>query len=157
MREFEELLAEHPFFQGLSPQHLHMVANCAAEDSFDAGSYIFREGEQAERFYVLRKGKVALEALAAPRGPLTVETIEAGEALGWSWFFPPYRWQFSARVLEPTQALIMDGVCLRTKCEEDPEFGYTFLKRLTQIVMHRLQATRLQLLDIYAIPTRGGR
>ncbi len=157
MKTFEELLREHPFFQGLTPQHLHMISNCAAEDSFEAGTYIFREGEHAERFYALTQGKVALEAHAAPRGPVTIETIEAGEALGWSWFFPPYRWQFSARAIEPTKAIILDGVCLRTKCQEDTEFGYAFLQRLVQIVVHRLQATRLQLLDIYAAPMRGGR
>jgi CRP/FNR family transcriptional regulator, cyclic AMP receptor protein len=157
MRTFEELLEEHPFFQGLTPQHLHIVGNCAAEDSYEPGSYIFREGEHAEHFYAIRKGKVALEIVAPPRGPATIETTEAGEALGWSWFFPPYRWRFSARVVEPTQALVLDGVCLRAKCEEDPEVGYEFLKRLAQIVVHRLQMTRLQLLDIYAVPARGRR
>ncbi len=152
MRTFEELLAEHPFFQGLAPQHLHMLGNCATEESFEPGSYILREGEHAERFYAIRKGKVALEAVAAPHGPITIEILEAGEALGWSWFFPPYRWQFNARVVEPTQAIVIDGVCLRAKCEEDSKFGYEFLKRLAQTVVHRLQATRRQLRDLDAGP-----
>ena len=152
MKTFEELLAEHPFFQGLAPQHLHIIGNCATEESFEPGSYILREGEHAERFYAIRKGTVTLEAVAAPHGPITIETLEAGAALGWSWFFPPYRWQFNARVVEPTQAIVIDGVSLRAKCEEDSQFGYEFLKRLAQIVVHRLQATRRQLRDLDAGP-----
>jgi CRP/FNR family cyclic AMP-dependent transcriptional regulator len=98
-----------------------------------------------------------LEAFAAQRGPITIETIEAGEVLGWSWLFPPYRWHFSARVVEPTRAIALDGVCLRSKGEADHDLGYELVKRVAQIMMQRLQATRLQLLDVYGVPTRGVR
>ena len=149
MQTLESVLAEHPFFAGLEPKYLQFITGCASNVRFDAGTYIFREGVPASYFYILRHGKVALETFAAQRGPIIIETIEAGEVLGWSWLFPPYRWHFSARVVEPTRAIALDGACLRTKGEEDHELGYQLVKRVAQIMMQRLQATRLQLLDVY--------
>ncbi len=156
MQTLEAILAVHPFFEGLEPKYLQFITGCASNVRFDAGAYIFREGEAASHFYIIRQGKVALETFAAQRGPITIETIEAGEVLGWSWLFPPYRWHFGARVVEPTRAIALDGVCLRTKGEADHDLGYELVKRVAQIMMQRLQATRLQLLDVYGVRTRGG-
>jgi CRP-like cAMP-binding protein len=77
--------------------------------------------------------------------------LAAGEVLGWSWLIPPYHWKFDARAIEQTRALALDGKCLRTKCEEDHDLGYELLKRFAQIMEERLQATRLQLLDVYGL------
>lgn len=156
MQTLEPILAKHPFFAGLEPKYLQLITGCASNVRFEAGTYIFREGEAASHFYIIRQGKVALETFAASRGPITIETIEAGEVLGWSWLFPPYRWHFDARVVEPTRAIVLDGVCLRTKGEIDHDLGYELVKRVAQIMMQRLQATRLQLLDVYGVRTRGG-
>ncbi len=150
MHTLELILAEHAFFKGLEPRYMQLITGCASNVRFDARTYIFREGEAAERFYLIREGKVALETFAAERGPIIIETVEAGEVLGWSWLFPPYQWHFSARVVEPTLAIALDGVCLRNKCEEDHDLGYQLVKRVAQIMMQRLQATRLQLLDVYS-------
>lgn len=151
MQTLESILVEHPFFKGLQPQYLQLITGCASNVRFNAGTYMLREGEQAAQFYVIRHGKVALEVFAAQRGPITIETIEAGEVLGWSWLFPPYRWHFSARVVEPVRAIALDGICLRTKGEEDHDLGYELMKRVAHIMMERLQATRLQLLDLYGV------
>jgi CRP/FNR family transcriptional regulator, cyclic AMP receptor protein len=113
MKPLESMLTEHPFFQGVALHHVHMISHGASEDTFREQGYIFSEGEKAGKFYAIYKGKVALEAFAAQRGPITIETLAGGEVLGWSWLFPPYRWQFSARVVEPTQVIVMDGVYLR--------------------------------------------
>ncbi len=155
MQTLESILVGHPFFQGLQPQYLQLITGCASNVRFNARTYIFREGEEASQFYILRHGKVALEIFAAQRGPITIETIEAGEVLGWSWLFPPYRWHFSARVVEPVRAIALDGTCLRTKGEEDHDLGYELMKRVAQIMMERLQATRVQLLDVYGVGARG--
>jgi len=156
MQTLEPILAEHPFFKGLKPEYLQLVSGCASNVRFEAGTYIFREGEEASQFYLIRQGKVALEIFAAQHGPITIETIEAGEVLGWSWIFPPYRWHFSGRVFEPTRAIALDGKCLRAKGETDHDLGYELMKRVAQIMMERLQATRIRLLDIYSdLP--GGR
>ncbi len=151
MQTLEPILAVHPFFKGLEPQYLKLITGCASNVRFDAGTYIFREGEPASQFFLIREGKVALEIHGAQRGPITIETIETGEVLGWSWLFPPYRWHFSGRAIEPTRAIALDGVCLRTKAEEDPRLGYELMKRVAQIMMERLQATRMQVLDVYNV------
>jgi CRP/FNR family transcriptional regulator, cyclic AMP receptor protein len=149
METLERILAEHPFFKELETHYLQLVIGCASNVRFNAGEFIFREGEDANEFYLIRHGKVALEIFAPPRGSVTVQTIGEGEILGFSWLIPPYRWRFDARALELTRAIALDGKCLRTKCEEDRDLGYEFLKRFAHIVEQRLQATRLQLLDLY--------
>ena len=146
MKTIEAMLAEHPLFQELEPRHLHMVASSATEDRFEAQEYLFSEGEKARKWYIICKGKVALETGAPPHGPRTIETIEEGDVLGWSWLLPPYHWSFSARVLEPTQVIVLNGVHLREQCEADHDFGYELLKRVAQGIVQRLEALRMQLL-----------
>jgi CRP/FNR family transcriptional regulator, cyclic AMP receptor protein len=150
MQTLEPILAEHPFFKGLKPEYLQLVTGCASNVRFDTGEYIFHEGEEATRFYLIRQGKVALELFAAQHGLITIETIEAGEVLGWSWLFPPYRWHFSGRVFEPTRAIALDGKCLREKGEADKDLGYELMVRVAQIMLERLNATRIRLLDMYS-------
>ena len=149
IKTIESLLKEHPFFKGIAPRYLKTIVGCAANVRFDAGRFIFHEGEEAKKFYIIRKGRVALEISAVGHGIITIQTLGEGEVLGWSWLFPPYRWFSNARVIEPTIAIVLDGKCLRKKCEDDYNLGYDLMKRFVQIVIQRLQATRLQLLDIY--------
>jgi CRP/FNR family cyclic AMP-dependent transcriptional regulator len=146
---FERVLAEHPFFRELPPAHLATVVGCAANVTFEAGEFVFREGDQADRFFVIREGKVAVEVFAPGRGAITIESIDGGEVLGWSWLFPPYRTHFDARALTHVRALALDGTCLRGKCEENTDLGYQFMRRFNQLVVERLEATRMQLLDLY--------
>lgn len=149
MENLETILSEHPFLQGLAPEHMHLIVGCASNVRFEAGHYLFREGDQADKFYFIRQGKVAVEIRAPGKGPLVIQTLGEGEVLGWSWLIPPYEWHFDARAVELTRAFALDGKCLRMKCEEDHHLGYELLKRFTDIIEQRLQATRLQLLDVY--------
>ncbi len=148
METLEPILREHPFFKGLEPSHLALIVGCAANVVFRAGEVIFRDGEEANLFYLIRHGRLALE-LASERGPFTMLTVGDGEILGWSWIIPPYHWHFSARAVEDTRAITLDGKCLRAKCEEDHHLGYELLKRFAHILEDRLRATQLQLLDVY--------
>ena len=149
METLEPILTEHPFLKGLEPHYLKLVVGCASNVRFKAGQYLFREGEEAERFYMIRQGKVALEIHAAKGGSIILQTIGEDEVLGWSWLVPPYHYRFQARAVEPTRAIALDGRCLRTKSEEDHGLGYELLKRFCHIIVERLDATRLQLLDVY--------
>jgi CRP-like cAMP-binding protein len=150
MRTLETVLGEHPFFTGLEQRYLRIIVGCASNVVFEKGQVIFREGEEADRFYLIRQGRVALEVHAAGIGTITIQTLDAGDILGWSWLVPPYRWHFDARAVETTRAIALDGDCLRRKCEEDHDLGYELLKRFAEIITQRLQATRLQLLDVYS-------
>lgn len=145
----ESLLAKHEFLQGMDPEHLAFVAGCGSNVRYDAGEYIYREGEPADQFLLIRHGKVSLEIFVPGRGPLVIETIAEGDVLGWSWLFPPYRRRFDARALEVTRAISLDGACLRAKCDEDHDLGYDIVMRFSQVVIQRLQATRMRLTDMY--------
>lgn len=149
IRGLETLLAEHPFFEGLRPEHVSFIAGCGTNVTFQAGEYVFREAEPADHFYIIRHGRVQLEIYLPERGSLVVETVGEGDVLGWSWLFPPYRWSLDARAVELTRAVALDGACLRGKCDDDHHLGYELMKRFAPIISKRLRATRLQLLDIY--------
>ena len=148
-RPLEEVLSDVPFLDGMSPERLALLAGCASNVHFDAGDLIFQEGDRADTFYIVRHGSVAIELNAPARNPMTVETIEGGDVLGWSWLFPPYRTHFDARALSSVRATGFDGACLRGKCDDDPALGYDLMKRFAQVFTERLQWTRLRLLDIY--------
>ncbi len=149
MESLEQTLAESPFLKGLQPHHLELITGCASNVRFEGGQYLFHEGEEAEKFFILRHGRVAIEVYTPDRGPITIQTIEEGDVLGWSWLVPPYQWRFDAKATELVRAIALDGKCLRTKCEQDHDLGYDLLKRFSHIIEQRLEATRLQLLDLY--------
>ncbi len=151
METLERIIAEHPFFAGLESYYMALVVGCASNIRFAPGAYIFKEGGEANEFYLIRTGKVALEVFAPPHKPIIVATLGEGEILGWSWLLPPYQWKFHAHAVESTRAIALDGKCLRTKCEQNHDLGYEFLKRFAQIIERRLEATRLQLLDVYGV------
>jgi len=153
METLEPILAEHSFLKDLEPRHLKLIVGCASNVRFNADEYLFREGEEANQFYMIRQGKVAVE-IPVKRGSIIIQTLGEGEVLGWSWLMPPFRWRFEARAMEPTRAIALDGKCLRTKSEEDHDLGYELLKRFSTIIIERLDAIRLQLLDVYSVRPR---
>jgi CRP/FNR family cyclic AMP-dependent transcriptional regulator len=150
MESLEAIIAGHSFFSDLEDRYVQSLTGCAANVRFDAGTYLFRESEPANHFYLIRAGRAAIEIAAPPRKPIIVQTLGAGEILGWSWLVPPYEWRFHARAVELVRAIALDGRCLRARCEENHDLGYELLKRFSQVITHRLEATRLQLLDVYA-------
>jgi CRP-like cAMP-binding protein len=149
METIEAILQDVPLFEGLTAAELELIAGCGSNVRFREGELLFRDGDEADSFLVLRHGSVALETFVPARGPVTIETLEAGEVLGWSWLFPPYRWHFDARATTLVRATSFDGACLRGKCEGDPKLGYDLMSRFAQILIERLQWTRLRLLDVY--------
>jgi len=149
MRTIEDLVAGTPSLASLPAEHRATIAGCAGNRAWTAGEYIFKEGDAATTFYVIRAGAVAIETFVPGRGQMTIETLHEGELLGWSWLFPPYRMAFDARALETTHTLAFDGVCLRGKCDADPALGYDLMKLFAAVFLDRLQQTRLRLLDIY--------
>jgi len=149
MENLERILTEHPFLEGLDKKHIQLLVGCASNVIFKAGDFVFREGEPADSFYFIRHGRVLIETYVPQKGPIMIRSREEGEILGWSWLVPPYRWHFDARAVELTRAIALDGKCLREKCREDHDLGYEVMKRFALIIAERLEATRLQLMDIY--------
>jgi CRP-like cAMP-binding protein len=139
---------KHSLLDELKPHHLDELLRNAEEVEFAAGQVIFREGEPANRFYLIQSGKVVVEARSRGAAPIHIETLVAGDVLGWSWLFPGFAWHFQARALETTRAIACDGAHLLVHSEEDHDFGYELMKRVAQVVIRRLQETRKQLVQI---------
>lgn len=148
VESIESLIRKHPFLKDLSPHHYRLLADSAMQTQFRPGEVIFQQGDPANRFYLIQRGRVAVEAWAKDRGTIAIQSLGAGEVLGWSWLFPPYYWQFGARALEPTDAIFIYGTPLREECESDHELGYQLMMRVSAVMLERLQATRRQLVGL---------
>ena len=144
-RNTEARVAAHPFLIGMNQHQIKLLIDCALLTRFAADQIIFRTGETANRFYLIESGVVALEAISIDESPVLIDTVKAGDLLGWSWLFPPYRWHFDARAFEPTTAIFFYGTVLREYCERDPVLGYELFKRMSEVMIHRLQAARTSL------------
>ena len=149
MQTIDELVAESPVFEGLTNEQLELIAGCAQNTGFKAGERLFREGDPADTFYLVRKGRVSLSTHAPARGSVVIETLDPGEIVGWSWIFPPYVWHFDARAVDDVRVVSFDGACLRGKCESDHALGYELMRRFAGVMIDRLLHTRLRLLDVY--------
>lgn len=152
MKGLEPILHQHPFLAGLPEEHIALLTGCARNVRFDAGEYLFHAAEQANEFFLIRHGRVALEVHAPAHDPIVVATLGEGEIVGASWLVPPYHWMFDARAATLVRALGVNAACLREKCETDHHLGYEMFKRFAPVLVKRLQATRLQILNVY-----GGR
>jgi CRP-like cAMP-binding protein len=152
IKGLETLLETHPLFAGLSEDIRTLLAGCGQNVVFRDGDMIIREGQDADRFYLLRHGAVAVEVHLPGREPLIIDTISKGDVVGWSWMVPPYRWSFDARAIGLVRAVALDANCLRDKCEQDPKVGFEVYKRFTPLIAQRMNATRLQLIDMYGNP-----
>ena len=139
-------IGKHRFFTGFAPRFLEVIAAHAMQSRFEAGQHIFKIGDPANRFYLLQHGQVALEA-PSRNGSALIQIIRDGDVLGWSWLFEPYTWHFNARALQPTSAIFVYGTRLREVCETDHDLGYALMRRVTDLVINRLQATRRQLVN----------
>ncbi len=151
MQGLEQIIKEHPFFAGLEEGFCALVCGCAKNVRFEAGAHLFHEGEPAGQFYLLRHGCVALQLTAPGRGAVTFLTLREGEIVGVSWLIPPYRWTCDAKALELTRAIAIDASCLRQKCEADHDLGYDMMKRFMPVLVQRLDAARMQILDVYGV------
>jgi CRP-like cAMP-binding protein len=148
--KYGDVVRSHPFWRNLDARHFGVLIEWADVVHFGFGQPIFQAGATAEQFYLIHSGRVGLEMFVRGKGIVTIQTIDAGEALGWSWFFPPYRWHFDARSHLVTDALVFSAQTLRSYAEKDHDFGYELATRVAQVMLQRLQATRLKLLDFYA-------
>lgn len=145
METLESIIAAHPFIQGLSAAHVKSLGEYAMRCDFAADEIIFRQGDPANRFYLILEGTVALETRGASGTRTLIQEIGAGDVLGWSWLFPPYYWNFDARAVTPVKAVFFYGTRLRENCEVDHDLGYELMKRMAEIVIVRLQSARKRL------------
>ena len=155
-QDLTQSLHKHPFLIDMDGNLIRTLTSCASNVVFQEGTRLFHEGDEARVFFLIRSGRAALEIQAGEKGEIRIQTVGPGEVLGWSWLISPYVWHFDAVALEQVHAFSIDASCLRAKCEIDNHFGYEMLRRFSAVLERRLQATRLQLLDMYGVVMRDG-
>lgn len=139
----------HPFFNDLDPIHRKEIEKISETVKYREGDRIFHQGDPDDRFCLIQEGTVALQAYAPGRGGKTIDTAGPGDYVGWSWIVPPFRAHYDAVAVEPVVAVSIDAKALRDLCEKDHSFGYHVMNRIVKMMEHRLQGTRLLLLDLY--------
>lgn len=145
----EKSIARHPFLAGMNPRFLRRLTECAVVERFAIGQFIFRERTPAEHFYLINRGRISLETFIPGKGVISVQTLEPGDALGWSWLFPPREWQFSARVIEPCELITFGAAGLRQRADGNKAFAHELIQRIARVLLDRLQATRRRLMEFY--------
>jgi CRP/FNR family transcriptional regulator, cyclic AMP receptor protein len=143
-----EILA-HRFLLDFSPEHRDKIASGGKLCLANANTFLAREGDRADAFYLIQTGHVAIELHDPGKHAALIQSVGPGEAVGWSWIVPPYRWEFDARAVEPVRCVRFDAIWLRELCDKDAALGLALLKHLVRIMAARLTSTRLQLLDLY--------
>ncbi len=138
-------LAAHPFTADFDAAHVEALASLLGAVSLDADTFVFRHGQPADTLYLLLDGAVELASPGSGGPPIVLETLQGGDALGWSWLYPPHRWHFDARVVAPGTALTLDAVGLRRLFAEDPVLGVVVTWRVGALVVDRLQHARERL------------
>jgi CRP-like cAMP-binding protein len=154
MRPLETILIEHPFFHGLNPTFSRLIAGCGKQVRFEQGTHLYRQGDAADSFYIIRHGRVGLE-LRGAKGAVLFHTEHPGDVINAAWIVPPYRCNSDARALETTVAIALDAACLRSKCESDHDLGYELMKRFVPVLVERLMEARFQALDVYGAGQPG--
>ena len=150
MSEEFDVLIDQPFFEGMTEEQVRTVATSTRLVSFDEGGVIFVEGGPARHSYLILDGDVALTLRTQEHGSKIIQTLHRGDFVGWSWMYPPYRWNFDANVQSDVKAVQFDGPKLKKIALADPELGYAMMRRFTEVVVNRMQALRIQLLDVYS-------
>ncbi|EGG46430.1 MULTISPECIES: cyclic nucleotide-binding domain-containing protein [Streptomyces] len=143
-------MTDIPLSRAMTKEHRERLLRIAHEVAFPSGARLFEEGQPADRFWIIRTGTVVLDLRVPGRGAADVDSLGHGELLGWSWHFPPYRWHLGAEALSPVRAWQFDADTVRAACARDPEFGRAVATWVGQVVAHRLQISRIRLLDLYA-------
>ncbi len=150
MKTIEDLVRENPVFEDVDNDILELISGCGQNVAFEPGEFLFREGNSAERFFLLRGGTVALEIFVPGRGPMIFRTLQENEFAGTSWLIPPYRWKYDARATSRVHAITFDAQCMRDKSEADNRVGYALMKKFVPVLVDRLQTAQHQMLDVFS-------
>jgi len=154
MKSIADIVSEYPVFKDLDQDITDLIAGCGQNVIFEAGDYLFREGDSAERFFLLREGSVAQEMFVPGRGTVIYSTLQPGDIVGTAWLVPPYRWTYDARAVSQVRTVSFDAKCMRDKSEADNRVGYAMMKRFVPTLVEQLRVARLQSLDVYGRPGR---
>jgi CRP-like cAMP-binding protein len=141
-----EYLSAHDFFSGFSDDSLKFMCERSSTCTIHKGQILFHQGENADKFYVIHSGRIAIQMPAIMGPNLEIQTLGSHQVLGWSWLIAPYKWNFQAIAEEDSELLQFDGAALLARCEQEPTFGYELLKKFTVLMSVRLDAARRKMM-----------
>ena len=142
-----EYLSTHEFFSEFSDDDLKFLCECSSTREIKKGQILFLQGEHADKFYVVRSGRISIQMPAIMGPTLEIQAVEEDQVLGWSWLISPYQWNFQTKAEEDSELLQFDGVAILARCEEEPKFGYELLKKFAGLMSVRLNAARQKMMD----------
>ncbi len=151
METHETILTALPLFKGLKPEHIRQIASCAEVAQYEAGQFLGRAGEPADWFWVIRQGRIALETHTPGRAPVPVQTVTTDDVIGWSWLIRPHVLRFDIHALTASRTIKIDGKRLREMCTRDHELGYALIECISQVLVRRMEAMSMQLMDVYGV------
>lgn len=144
-------IKSHPFFKDFPQEVLQEVSALAGVGHFHPGQRIFRTGEAAKYFYLIKSGEVSLEIDLEGHGPIVVNNLHSGDVVGWSWLTPPFHWQFDARTVSDADLIVLDGERLLASFETNFRLSHYFHQAMLPVIAKRLQAARTRLMEFYNI------
>lgn len=147
-----EFLSAHEFFSGLSEDARIFLCECSSPCEIPKGHILFRQGEKADTFYVVRQGHISVQMPAIMGPALEIQALGKNQVLGWSWLISPYKWTFQALAEEDSVLLKFDGTAILARCEQEPKFGYELLKKFAGLMSIRLEAARQKMMDEWNPP-----
>ncbi|WP_262963849.1 Crp/Fnr family transcriptional regulator [Methylobacter psychrophilus] len=146
-QSISEYLSTHEFFSGFSDDVLKFLCECSSSCELKKGQVLFRPGENADKFYVIRHGGISMQIPAIIGPALEIQALGKNEVLGWSWLISPYKWNFQTKAEEDSELLQFDGAAILARCEQEPKFGYQLLKRFTVLMSVGLNAARQKMME----------
>ncbi len=147
-----EYLSEHDFFSGLDDDILKFLCDCSSEFVIKKGQILFLQGENANAFYVVYTGLIAIKIPSIIGPSLEIQTLGKNQVLGWSWLISPYKWNFQAEAEEDSELLMFDGAAILARCEQNPRVGYELLKKFAALMSTRLDVARQKMMDEWNPP-----
>jgi CRP/FNR family transcriptional regulator, cyclic AMP receptor protein len=142
-----EYLSAHEFFSEFSDDLLKFLCECSSTREIKKGQVLFRQGENADKFYVVRNGRISIQMPAIMGPTLEIQTLDKDQVLGWSWLISPYKWNFQTKAEEDSELLQFDGAAILARCEQEPKFGYELLKKFAALMSVGLNAARQKMMD----------
>ena len=142
-----EYLSAHEFFSEFSDDDLKFLCECSSMREIKKGQILFLQGEHADKFYVVRSGRISLQMPAIMGPTLEIQTVDEDQVLGWSWLISPYQWNFQTKAEDDSELLQFDGAAILAQCELDPKLGFELVKKFAALMSVGLNAARLKMMD----------
>ena len=116
---------------------------------YPGGAIVVQEGVPCRSLGVVLSGRIALRLAVPGAGERTIITVDEGDVFGWSALLPASVATSTGVTLVPTQVLLFERERLAAALAADTDLAAVVYQRVLLAMARRLQATRLQLLDLY--------